>query len=1083
MTHAPSTREFGAHRAVTSAAQDGLWFVDTCVHGAPTYQVSRAYRVTGELRVDALRAAWSGLVARHEGLRTTLVSRDGRPLQLIAGERAEVSSFDDLGTVPTLAGDAEAQRWCADLAATPLDLATGPLARLVVARVTPTEHLVVLLLHQAVTDEESTSIVLEELSGAYSAQLAGRSAHDLPAPRAQYADFARWQRRRIASGRFRALVDWWTDALTPTPARLTLPADRARTAAPSGDGGLVAFDWGERIAEPLARLCATSGTTPFAAMLTAFQALLHRYGGEERIAVAVPVPVRSRPEFARIVGPCREPVVVCADASGSPSFRELLDRVTVTADDALRHRGLPFDQLVRALNADRDLRVPPLSDAAFVFRQDPEAVLDLVGALVRPLPLDTTVVLADLTLTVDRVDETLSGTLAFRTSMFERSSARRVLEQLRTLLAAALADPDLPVAALPLDEPSRVRAAVRDADWIDVAEPVRLTVAERVHRVAAQQPDAPAVVLGADSLTYRELTEQAAALTAALRAGDGVAGRAVAVRMPSGPRQVAALLGVLDAGAHLVSVDTGDDGQRGRAVLADLRPVCLVLDGMPAGDDLIDWYRDGPDGRIVDLTELSPAAEPATEAVGLDDLVYVAYTSGSTGRPKGIAQTHRGFAQFIGWWSDEFVAGPSARVAQWAASGYDAGLVEIFATLVAGAALYPVPERIRADPDKIVEWLATERITLLQTVPSFAREIGRAITAADAGPSPAKLDHLLLAGEALPGELANTLRAALPGARLVNLYGPTESILATWHEVTGTGRGPVPIGRPIPGRQVLILDEADRPCPDGTVGQVVIRSPYIVPGHVAAEAPERSAFRPVAGLDEYQVADGTCYRTGDFARRRWDGLLEFRGRGDLQVRCHGTRVELTDVESTLLTHESVAECAVVGVPDADGLVTGLVAYVVPVRAADGRAVARADVWRAHLRGWFGRAKLPVSFKTVIGLPRDLGGNVDRQRLPNPGPSTVATRQPPRTPVERVIAGIWAELVGRQPDSADDSFFASGGHSLLVPQLLDRIRDRFGVAVSVREYVPNPTVAGLSALVDGKLGAAVLVTDKAVGDWT
>jgi amino acid adenylation domain-containing protein len=1221
--------EFGARRAVTSAAQDGLWFVDTCVHDVPTYQVCRAYRVRGELRVDSLRTAWSGLVARHESLRTTLVSRDGRPLQLIAGERADVLSFDDLGAVPALTDDAEARRWCADLAATPLDLATGPLARLAVARVSASEHLIVLLLHQAVTDEESTSILIEELSGAYSAELAGGTAHELPAPRAQYADFARWQRRRTASGRFRALVDWWADALSPAPPQLTLPADRVRSGAPGGHGGLLAFDWGERIAAPLARLCGASRTTPFAALLTAYQALLHRYGGDERIAVAVPVPVRSRPEFARLIGACREPVVVCADVSGRPSFRELLGRVTVTAEDALRHRGLPFDQLVRTLNVDRDLRVPPLSEAAFVFRQDPEAELDLVGTLVRALPLDSTVVRADLTLSVDRIDGTVAGSLAFRSSMFERTSAQRVLDQLHTLLAGALADPDLPVDALPLDEPRRLRAAVRDADWIGVGEPVRLTVAEQVHRVAERQPDAPAVVLGEESLTYRELVDRAAVLTAALLAGDGVAGRAVAVRMPSGPRQIVALLGVLDAGAHLVSIGTGDNGQRGRAVLADLRPACLVLDGMPDSYELIDWYRDELDGRIIDLADLSPATEPATASgptnpnsgpnpspssssgpdsnsgsssgpnpspssssgpdsnsgsssgpnsnsgsssgpnpnsnsgpnsnsnsnvgdgdltptptptleladrsslataagqpnsnvgvgVGnltpastpapiptptptlgledrsseladqvqlqrcswIDDRAYVAYTSGSTGRPKGIAQTHRGFAQFIGWWSGEFVAGPSARVAQWAASGYDASLVEIFGALVAGATVYQVPEKIRANPEKTVEWLAAERITVLQTVPSFAREVGRAITAAGAAASLTALDHLLLAGEALPGELAGALRSVLPGVRLVNLYGPTESILATWHEVTGPVRGPVPIGRPIPGRQVLVLDNDDRPCPAGTVGQVVIRSPYIVPGYVGAAAPERSAFRPVAGLEEYGA--GTCYRTGDFARRRWDGLLEFRGRGDFQVKFHGTRVELTDVEATLLSHESVAECAVVGVPNADGLVTRLVAYVVPRRAADGRAVAGAEVWRAHLRGWFGRSKLPVSFKTVIGLPRNLGGKVDRQRLPDPGPSTVVAARPPRTSVERVMTSIWAELVGTAPDSADDSFFAAGGHSLLVPQLLDRIRDRFGVAVSVREYVPNPTVAGLSGLVDGKLISAMSVTDKVMGEKT
>jgi (S)-beta-tyrosine adenylation enzyme len=791
----------------------------------------------------------------------------------------------------------------------------------------------------------------------------------------------------------------------------------------------------------------------------------------------VPVPVRSRPEFARIVGACREPVVVCTEIPGRPSFRELLSKVTSTTDDALRHRGLPFDQLVRAFNPDRDPRVPPLSDAALVYRGQPEATLTLAGAEVRPLTLDTTVVGADLTLTVDRVDPTVSGSLAVRSSMFERSSAQRVLDQFRTLLTGALADPDQPVDSLPLDEPRRIRAAVRDADCIDVGEPVTETVVERVHRIAAEQPEAPAVVLGAERLTYAELVRQAAALTAAL---PGVAGQAVAVRMPTGPRQVAALLGVLAAGAHLVCIGTGDNGQRVRAVLADVRPAALVLDGAPDAYDLIDWYRDELDGRVLDLAELQPTEALPSNNIGLDDRAYIAYTSGSTGRPKGIAQTHRGFAQFVDWWSGEFGITEGGRVAQWAAAGYDASLVEIFGALVAGATVCQVPEKIRANPEKVADWLGAERITLFQTVPSFARELGRAITIQK--PALAGLDHLLLAGEALPGELADALRTALPHVRLINLYGPTESILATWHEITGPVRGPVPIGRPIPGRQVLVLDALDRPCPAGTIGQLVIRSPYIQPGYVGAAAPERSAFRPVDGLDEYRVHDGTCYRTGDFARRRWDGLLEFRGRGDFQVKFHGTRVELTDVEATLLTHESVAECAVVGVPNADGLVTRLVAYVVPRRDADGRAVAGAEVWRAHLRSWFGRSKLPVSFKTVIGLPRNLGGKVDRRRLPDPGSFVAASAHAPRTPVERVMATIWSELVGTAPQTTEDSFFAAGGHSLLVPQLLDRIRDRFGVAVSVREYVSHPTVAGLSGLVDDKL-VSLSVTDKVMGEKT
>ena len=491
VTQPPATHEFGARRAVTSAAQDRLWFVDTCVRASATYHVCRAYRVTGELRLDALRAAWAGLVARHESLRTTLISRAGRAAQLIAGEQAEVRSFTDLGSDPTLASDDEARLWCAELAATGLDLAVGPLARLVVARVAEREYLLVLLLHQAITDDESTSILIDELSTAYTAERIGRATRDvLPPPRAQYADFARWQRRRIAAGRLRALADWWATTLTRLPGPLTLPADRPRIA--TGEGGLLAFEWDERIARPLAGLAAAHRTTPFAVLLTAFQSLLHRYAAVDRIAVAVPVSVRSRPEFARIVGACREPVVVCTDVSGRPSFRELLGRVTATADDALRHRGLPFDQLVRLSRPDRDPRVPPLSDVAFVYRSEPEARLDLPGAAVTPLCLDTTVVNADLTLTVDSVlsqpsrpdvpsqpshpdvDPVVRGSLAFRANMFERSSAQCVLDQLRTLLAGALADPDLPVDALPLDKPRRVRA------WSPVARVMATIWAELV---------------------------------------------------------------------------------------------------------------------------------------------------------------------------------------------------------------------------------------------------------------------------------------------------------------------------------------------------------------------------------------------------------------------------------------------------------------------------------------------------------------------------------------------------------------------------------------------------------------------------
>lgn len=1069
MTEASSTHRLGIRTAATSCAQDGLWLLHKLDPDSPAANTCRAYRVIGNLDTTALREAWHALVNRHEVLRTTIVEQDWQPVQQI-----EVRPRSGLSIVDLTGRPAAAERVCAELAGTPLRLTEGPLARPTVLRLSQTEHVVLLVAHQAIVDERSMSILIGQLSTAYAAAIDGRL--DAPLVRSPYADYARWQRDQLATPAHRAALDWWISELTPPPPPLTLPTDRPRPTGPSHRGGVHRFEWTDVPGRALAELAREAGGAPSDVLLAAFQSLLHRLSGEDRVGVGVAAP--PRPQHADLVGAYGNLVVLCADFSDRPAFRDVLGRLVRITREGFDRGDVAFQHVVHALKVDRDPRRIPLCDAMFAVR-DGESALELPGAVVHPIPVDTGSARPDLTLTIDRVGPTVTGSLSYRDSIFDPDSVRQLLEQLRTLLVAAVDQPDLAVETLPLEAFDRIHAAVREADRITPAERVDRTANELVHLRAKLQPAADAVAGDGDAISYRELERRASAITGWLRT-TGVDGRAVAVRMTQGPNQLAALLGVLDAGAHLVCLGTGDAGERGRTILSDLGPVCLVVDGPPAEDELNEWYRDELGGLVLDVAALDGAgsAEPVAGRPG--DRAYVAYTSGSTGRPKGIATSHASFAQFVSWLAKEFGIGPGSRVAQWAAPGYDASLVEAFAAITAGATLCAVPEKIRAHPEKMVDWLTTERITLFQTVPSFAREILRALASQGSPGALGTLDHLLLAGESLPAELANGLRAALPSVRLINLYGPTESILATWHEISGTAAGgTTPIGSSIPGRQVLVLDERDRPCPAGVTGQIVIHSPYISPGYVGAAAGNDSAFQPLHGLEEFGIESGRCYRTGDLGRRRWDGPLEFIGRKDFQVKFFGVRLELTDIEAALTEHESVAECAVVAVTNPDGLVTRLVAYVVPARTPEGKAVGTIEDWRAALRRRFGKAKFPVSFKTMIGLPRNVGGKVDRRGLPDPGP---ATNRPavPDTTTERAMAAIWSELVGVTPNSTDDTFFAAGGHSLLIPVLLGRIREHFGVDLSIWDYFANPTITALSALVDSHIASTEAVTETKIG---
>ncbi|WFE29249.1 amino acid adenylation domain-containing protein [Solwaraspora sp. WMMD791] len=1062
----------GDGRCVTSITQAGQWFLDRLVDDPRAHRLHRAYDVMGVLDIDALTAAWRHVHARHEILRTRLVADAGVPVPTVSASADVAPVLVELGPHTSTERALAVDRISGECVAAPLDLAAGPVCRLFVVRLSGAQHRLVLVAHRAAVDESSASILIDELARAYRAALDGRPP-DVVGPPTQYTGFTRWQRGRLAGGAFDPLLGWWRAALTPLPRSDAPAADRTVPTRPVFDGGLLPFDWASGPGSALAELSDRTGVATELVPLAGLLCLLYRHDeagrpdDHQRVGVCVPVAARPGPAADDVVGPFGNQIVIGVDMSADLTFRRLLLALSARARDAFAHAELPFDLLPQALRLDRDPRRHPICEVWYRFPDRTRSELRLPYATVRPAQVHTGFVEADLVLSVDRITPTVAGTLAYSAARYDRDTARLLLDQLHALLAAAPAGLDRPVGELPLEAPHRTDIALLTADQLPTGPPIE-PVHHRVRRWAKRAPHAPAVSWPGSELSYRRLDEHAGRIAGALRGLGAGVDTAVAVSIASGPSQVAALLGVGYAGAQLVCLDA-DTGQRAQAVLADVRPVGLVVDGTGADDTLVGWYRSELGGRVLDLARLD--AEPGRPVGPFEparsspqDLAYVAYTSGSTGRPKGIPQTHATLAQFVDWLAGQFGIGPGARMAQWAAAGYDASLCEVFAALGAGATLCPVPGGLRMHPEKLVGWLAEERITHFQTVPSFARELLKAIRRNGPARLPYALRWLLLAGEALPGELANDLRRGLPGVRLANLYGPTESILATWCEVDADLDRTAPIGWPIPGRRVVVLDEADRPCPTGVTGELVIVSPYLTAGYLGVEPDERSPFRPLCGPAGVTSGCERVYRTGDLGRRRPDGSLEFRGRRDLQVKFYGTRLELTDIEAALAAHESVADCAVVALTDRHGLVSRLVACVVPVASPDGRTAGGPEVWRQHLYRRVGRAKLPVSFRTVDAFARNVGGKVDRRALMAAIAPAADSDAAPRTAAEKAIAAIWSQLVGVELPGRHDTFFSIGGHSLQVPRAVARIRERFGIEMTLSDFFANASLADLSALV-------------------
>ncbi len=1042
----------GQDRFPLSFAQQRLWMVHQMAPESAAYNMPYVLRLCGALDAEVLGRAFATIVQRHATLRTVFPAEGGVPVQRILPPRPVDFPKVDLRPLAPAERDAEAARLAAAEASLPFDLAAGPLLRGALLRLADDEHVLLLTLHHIVCDGWSLGVLTREVSALYDAYSRGASS-PLPVLPVQYVDFAAWQRGWLAGGTLDAEVAWWRARLAGAPPLLEIATDRPRAAQLGEAGGRVPVTVPMETADALRALSRAAGATLFITLMAAWQLLLSRYSGQTDVSVGTPTAGRNRLETEGLIGFFVNTLVLRTDLSGNPGFRTLLERVRAATLDAYGHQDVPFERLVEELVPERSPAYSPLFQAVFTLQSDQGEDLRL-GAL-RAEPLDAGVAPAkyDLSLTLaEPSDGTIRGSLAYRAELFDTATVERMREHLLVLLAGVAAQPDRPIAEVPLLADAERRLVVEAWNQTDHSFPRGVTLHGLFDAQARERPDAEALAWGDERLTYAELDARANQLAHHLRRrGVGPEVR-VGLMLERAPEMVVAVLAVLKSGGAYVPLDPGYPRERLAYMLADSRvPVLLTQDRWAA-------LAEGYEGAVLRLdTEWNAIASEPSDAprveVGPDGLAYMIYTSGSTGRPKGAMNTHRGITNRLVWMQDAYGLDASDTVLQKTPFSFDVSVWEFLWPLTTGAHLVLAKPEGHRDPDYLARLIRDERVTTLHFVPSMLAMFLEQEGLADAC---ASVRRVVCSGEALSAELADRFFARMPaGAQLHNLYGPTEAAVDVtyWPCERDSGCRTIPIGRPVANTRVYVLDPAGNPLPIGIPGELYIGGAQVARGYLDRPALTAEKFVP----DPFVSSAGArLYRTGDHVRWLADGTLEYLGRLDRQVKIRGFRIELGEIEAVLRRLEGVRDCVVIAREDPPGDVR-LAAYWA------GEAEPAALL--AQLRRLLPEYMVPAAFILLDALPLTPNGKLDVKALPAPHAAAGNKYVAPRTPTEEVLAGIFAEVLKVDRAGADDSFFALGGHSLLAMQVVSRVREVFGVELPLPTLFERPTLSRLAERVE------------------
>jgi len=1031
-----------------SFAQERMWFIDRLEPDAVSYNMPLAFRLHGPLDPRALTGAFEALARRHEALRARFPSQDGRPRQKIDPPESWCPLWLDLSRLSAAGAHQEAGRLANREAARPFSLARGPLFRVFVARLNAADHCVSINTHHIVSDGWSTKIVLEEFAVLYRAYAAGLPPQ-LPPPPLQAADYAYWQRRRLTGAYLEKQLAFWERRLRGAPPQIDLAVDRPRPAIQTYAGATHDFQLPSELSEAATHLCRQEGATPFMVFLAAYAALLARHSGQETVCVGVPIAGRDRSQIERAVGFFANTLVMRVDLTGDPGFTALVDHVRRGALDAYAHQDVPFEQVVERLKPERNLRRSPLFQVLFSMENtglaNSAAALDLPLLDMRAMPNAFNVAKFELSLYLAQVKGVFVGSVEYNADLFAPESAARFADHFRNLLEDGLWRPREPVSRLRLMDEAERRRLVFDWRGAEMPPPPATGLHQWFERRAAEAPQKTAIVWQGDETSYGALNARANRLARALRGLGAGPETVVAVCLRRGDALVAALLAALKTGAAYLPIDPDMPGERMAAAIEDA-DARLLISHSALTDHLPDtrarsffWDKESIRLKKQAATNLDVAIHPESRA-------YILFTSGSTGRPKGVAVPHRAALALVDWALRRFPPEQLSGVMAGTYVGFDLSVFELFVPLAAGGAIHLAETAL--DPPE-------GPITLLNTVPSVAREL------VHSGRLPATVRAVNLAGEALPGDLARELYRRPHIEAVYNLYGPTEdATYSTVGLVPRDDRMPPAIGRPIDNTAAYLVDGSLELAPLSCPGEIALAGMGLARGYVGQPAMTAAVFVP----DPFgSNRGGRLYLTGDVARWRIDGALQFLGRRDGQVKLRGFRIELGEIEAILRRQPGVREAAVAlaSRPDAPDVLQ-LAAYLV----SQEHARADAEDLRFALGRYLPDYMIPAFFVHLSQLPRTAGGKLDRKALPAPALDSDERRYtPPRTVTERDLAAIWQEALGVARVGAHDNFFELGGHSLLAARVAARADCRFRVSLPLSALFAAPTIAGLAKTIE------------------